>query len=113
MVREIGPVEPEPETPTPTLEPEPTPEPTPEPDFDERDLQHRVADLTTSMVADNMKKIVKAQKLSDAEYDTLLKKMLYQKLCLDKPAKTEKPKKKAKKKFKIVSRESESESDSD
>ena len=104
--------------PTPVKAPkpaEPEAEP-PAPEFDERDLQHRVADLTTSMVADNMKKIVKSQKLSDAEYDTLLKKMLYQKLCMNEPKKPkkEKPKKKAKgKKYKIVEPSSESESESD
>jgi len=64
------------------------------------------------MVADNMKKIVRSQKLSDVEYDTLLKKMLYQKLCMDaKKPRKEKPKKKGKK-YKIVE-PSESESDSD
>jgi len=121
MVREIGPVEPEPETPPPTPEPEPEPTPVlavatakqPTPEFDEHDLQIKMAELTTDMVANNMKKIVKAQKLSDAEYDTLLKKMLYQKLCMDeKPKKPKKEKpKKAKKKFKIVEPSSESESD--
>ena len=117
------------DTPTPTPTPEPTPTPTPEPvlavstakqstptpEFDERDLQVKMAELTTDMVADNMKKIVRSQKLSDVEYDTLLKKMLYQKLCVDKPSKT-KPKKpkKVKKKFKIVEpSESESSSESD
>jgi hypothetical protein len=87
-------------------------EPESEPEFDERDLQHRVADLTTSMVADNMKKIVKAQKLSDTEYDALLKRMLYKKLCIDEPKKPKKVKKtkKGKKKFKIVEPPSESES---
>ena len=120
MVREINEVEEDASTPTPKTV-EPTPEPVlavstakqPTPEFDERDLQHRVADLTTSMVADNMKKIVKAQKLSDTEYDTLLKKMLYQKLCIEpkKPAKKKQGKKKGKK-YKIVE-PSESESDSD
>ena len=85
------------------------------PEFDERDLQVKMAELTTDMVADNMKKIVRSQKLSDAEYDTLLKKMLYQKLCIEpkKPAKKKQGKKKGKK-YKIVEpSESESESDSD
>jgi serine/threonine-protein kinase RIO1 len=85
----------------------------PTPEFDERDLQVKMAELTTNMVADNMKKIVKSQRLSDVEYDILLKKMLYQKLCMAEPKKSkkEKPKKKAKgKKYKIVEPSSESES---
>jgi hypothetical protein len=75
-----------------------------------------MAELTTNMVADNVKKIVKSQKLSDVEYDTLLKKMLYQKLCMaDEPKKPEKKKqqKKPKKKFKIVDPSSSEESESD
>jgi hypothetical protein len=81
-----------------------------ESEFNERDLQHKMAEMTTDMVASNMKQIIKSQKLSDAEYDTLLKKMLFKKLCQPtKPAK-KKPKKKAKKRFKVVSSESESES---
>ena len=72
------------------------------------------------MIQKNLKKVVKAQKLSDAEMDDMLKRLLYKKLCMAepmKPAKKEKPKKpkkKAKKKYKIVepsSSESESESD--
>ena len=87
----------------------------PTPEFDERDLQVKMAELTTNMVADNMKKIVKSQRLSDVEYDILLKKMLYQKLCMAEPKKSKKgkPKKKAKgKKYKIVEPSSESESES-
>jgi len=137
LVREIGPVdeskeiekpkEPTPKTvkfeePTPVLavatakQSTPEPGPGPGPEFDERDLQVKMAELTTSMVATNVKQIMRAQKLSADEYDLLLKKMLYQKLCMDekptKPAKQEKPKKKAKKKFKVVSSESESEIES-
>jgi hypothetical protein len=88
----------------------------PTPEFDERDLQVKMAELTTNMVADNMKKIVKSQRLSDVEYDILLKKMLYQKLCMAEPKKSkkEKPKKKAKgKKYKIVEPSSKSESESE
>jgi hypothetical protein len=64
-----------------------------------------------------MKKIIKSQKLSDADYDTLLKKMLYQKLCLyePKPAKPAKPAKKKpkKKKYKIVEPSSSESDESD
>jgi hypothetical protein len=94
--------------------PEPA-EPEDEPEFSDRDLQHKMAELTTSMVADNMKNIIKSQKLNDSEYDMLLKKMLYKKLCLDEPKESKKKPKPVKKKtkFKIVAPRSESDSDSD
>ncbi len=98
----------------PPLEPIKEEEPVKQPEFNEKDLQHKMAELTTDMVATNMKKIVKSQKLSDQEMDTLLKKMLYQKLCADEPKKTPKTKKSKKSKFKLVepsSSESESESE--
>lgn len=88
-----------------------------EPEFNERDLQIKMAELTTNMVADNIKQIVKSQKLSNKEYDTLLKKMLYQKLCLndnDAIKQKKEPKKKVKKskksKYKIVEPETSSDS---
>ena len=82
----------------------------PEPEFNERDLQVKMAELTTDMVANNMKQIIKNQKLSNSEYDILLKKMLYKKLCIDEKPKKVKKTKKGKKKFKIVEPSSESES---
>lgn len=84
-----------------------------EPEFDEVKLQTKLVDLSTDLIKDNLKKVVKAQKLSDAEMDSLLKRMLYKKLCMEEPKKKskEKPtKKKKKSKFKVVSSESESES---
>ena len=54
-----------------------------------------------------MKKVVKNQKLSDAELDIMLKKMLYKKLCLE-----PKPKNKKAKHARHFQSESESESDS-
>jgi hypothetical protein len=94
-----------------------TPAPKPEPpEFDEKDLQMRMADLTTDMIQKNFKKVVKAQKLSDAEYDILLKQMLYEKLCMTepKPKKPSKQPKKVKKaRFKIVEPSSSEESESD
>ena len=121
MVREINEVEES--TPTPKTV-EPTPEPVldvstakqPTPEFDEAKLQMKLGEISTDMIQKNLKKVVKAQKLSDAEMDDMLKRLLYKKLCMaepTKPAKKEKPKKKAKKKFKIVEPSSESESESD
>jgi hypothetical protein len=93
------------------------PEPAePEPEFDESKLQRKLADISTSVVKKNMKQILKNQKLSDDEYDMLLKKMLFKKLCLDEPAKPkkkEKPAKKKGKKFKLVEPSSEDESESE
>ena len=105
------------EKPEPQGKPEQSPE---EPEFDEKALQHKIAELSTSMVASNVKQIVSSQKLSDKEYDTLLRKMLYRKLCIDSPNEPKvKPKKtKAKKraKFRVITpqpSESESESESE
>ena len=89
-----------------------TPSIEPEPEFDESLLQKKMANISTDMIQKNMKKIVKAQKLSDKDTDLLLKKMLYKKLCVE-----EKPPKKKqgkKKKFKVVQpSSSESSDDSD
>jgi hypothetical protein len=96
----------------PTFDVVKTSEPEPEinePEFDESKLQTKLADISTDLIQKNMKKIVKAQKLSDKELDLLLKKMLFKKLCIDEPE--PKPKKKKKPKKRVV--ESSSESDSD
>ena len=89
--------------PAEALEPE-------KPEFNEKILQTKLADVSTDIIRDNLKTIIKSQKLSDKEMDMLLKKMLFDKLCLAKPEKKEKKKKK---KFKIVEPSSESESESD
>ena len=99
--------------------PPPSPEappPSPEaPEFNEKQLQTKLAELSTDLIRDNLKTIVKSQKLSDKDMDILIKKLLFEKLCI-KPDKT-KPKetkeKKKKKKFKIVEPSSESDSESD
>jgi predicted nucleic acid-binding protein len=85
-------------------------------EYDEKKLQLKLADLSTNLINENLQKIVKSQKLSDDEMNTLLKKMLYTKLCLDppKPQKPQKTKKVKKSKFKLVepsSSDSESESE--
>jgi hypothetical protein len=69
------------------------------------------------MIKKNLKTIVKSQKLTDAETDQMLRKMLYEKLCLapePSPEKPTKPKKKAKKsKFKLIEPSSSDEDSSD
>ena len=79
----------------------------PEPEFSESKLQKKLADISTDMIKDNMRQIVKSQKLTDAEMDTLMKKLLYKKLCI------EEPKKKPKKKKYKIKEPSSSESESD
>jgi hypothetical protein len=78
-------------------------EPIEEP-FNEHKLQEKLADISTDLIKSNLKKVVKAQKLSDAEFDILLKKMLFKKLCINEQPKQPKEdkKKKKKSKFKIV-----------
>ena len=95
----------------PAVEQPEIPPPNPEaPEFNEKKLQTKLAEISTDMIKDNLKTIVKSQKLSYKDLDILLKKMLYEKLCIkpDKPKETKK-----KKKFKIVEPSSESESESD
>ena len=89
---------------------------TPKPEYNEALLKEALADLSTDLIKSNLKKVVKAQKLSDNEMDDMLRRILYKKLCVDDPKqpkpKEEKKKKKPKPKFKIIeSSSSESESD--
>ena len=87
-------------------------EPETGPEFDESLLQKKMANISTDLIQKNMKKIVKAQKLSDKDMDMLLKKMLYKKLCVEEKPPKKKPGKK--KKFKVVEpSSSESSDDSD
>jgi hypothetical protein len=87
-------------TPTPTPEESEPEQEIDEPEFDESKLQTKLVELSTDMIQQNLKKIVKSQKLSDHQMDLLIKKMLYQKLCFGEPIKPIKPKKK--KKFKVI-----------
>jgi hypothetical protein len=95
--------------------PPPNPEtPPPNPEFNEKHLQTKLAEISTDMIKDNLKTIVKAQKLTDKDMDILIKKLLFEKLCIkpDKPKEKKETKEKKKKKFKIVEPSS-SESESD
>ena len=102
----------------PVEQPETPPEPSPAAlgipiEFNEKHLQTKLAELSTDLIRDNLKTIVKSQKLSDKDMDILIKKLLFEKLCIkpDKPKETKEKKKK--KKFKIVEPSSESDSESD
>ena len=82
--------------------------------FNEHKLQMKLADISTDLIKDNLKQIIKNQKLNDDDFDVLLKKMLFQKLCIADPKQPKQPKEKKKKKskFKIIeSSSSESEID--
>lgn len=101
----------------PTPEPiEPPPSPIETQKFNEDDYHAKMAETFQKIVKENESKLVD---LTQKQTDVLLKKLLYQKLCVDKPEKpkkVKKPKKAKKKKFKIVqpsSSESESESESE
>ena len=78
--------------------------PVTEEQFSEHKLQEKLADISTDLTKSNLKKVVKAQKLSDAEFDILFKKMLFKKLCINEQPKQPKEdkKKKKKSKFKII-----------
>ena len=84
-------------------------------EYDPKRLQEKLADISTDLIKDNLKQIIKNQKLSNDDFDILLKKMLFKKLCIDeqpKPKQVSKKKKKPKPKLKIIeSSSSESESD--
>jgi hypothetical protein len=84
-------------------------------EYDEAKLQNTLADLSTDLIKENMKAIVKAQKLSDDELSILLKKMLFSKLCGDgteNPSKAA-PKKTKKSKFKITHKQTSSDEESE
>jgi hypothetical protein len=88
-------------------------EPLEEPvEYDPKRLQEKLADISTDLIKDNLKQIVKAHKLSDNEMDDMLRRLLYKKLCIEQPKPKEEKKKKKKSKFKIIeSSSSDSESD--
>jgi hypothetical protein len=94
----------QPEQPEPVqkpLKPEPGP-----PQFDNIDFKALMAKTLTDVIHDRQKDFVD---ISQKQTDKLLKKLLYEKLCLEKPKKVKSKKSKSKKKFKIVEPSSESE----
>ena len=100
------------------IQPVSDPEETITPGTAPENLKVKLIDTATHIVKENATKFT--PELTQEQTDRLLKKMLYEKLCIKaKLSKTKKPKKKKKPKFKIVapqsssSDESESESESD
>ena len=88
------------ETVAPQVEPVPTPSPTPvvqKPKLPE--FEKKVAETCTDIVKEHPEKFAQ---LTQAQTDRLLRKMLYEKLCVeDKPEKKEKKSKKAKNKVRF------------
>jgi hypothetical protein len=84
-----------------------------EPEYDESTLQTKLAEISTTIIKDNLKAIVKAQKLTDAEMDIMLKKLLFKKLCIDEPKSPKKVKKVKKPKYKLVEPSDSESSESD
>jgi len=97
----------------------------PEIEYDESRLQDKLSEMTKNVIQNNFEQLAN-ENLTDKQIDKLLKKMLFQKLCIDqptdklkvKPKKTKKVKTKTKsKRFKVItpppssSDQSESESD--
>lgn len=111
---------------TPTVEqPDPQIKPiqTPTIEYDEARLQTKLSEMTANAIQTNFDQLAN-ENLTDKQIDKLLKKLLFQKLCIDQPTRKEKNPKKVKtksktkkKRFKVItpppssSDQSESESD--
>ena len=105
-------------------QPVPSPIQPPEIEYDESRLQDKLSEMTANVIQTNFDQLAN-ENLTDKQVDKLLKKMLFQKLCIDQPTDTLKvnPKKvktktkTKKKRFKVItpppssSDQSESESD--
>ena len=102
-------------------QPVPSPIQPPEIEYDESRLQDKLGEMTKNVIKTNFEQLAN-ENLTDKQIDKLLKKMLFQKLCVDQPTRKEKKPKKVKsktkkKRFKVItpppssSDQSESESD--
>jgi hypothetical protein len=107
--------------PKPPPEPEPVVEIPPQPveAIPQPNLRRMLTEASSEMIAENRSQLENTEDLSDKQVDKLLKKLLYEKLCVSKPSKSKarkaklKAKKKAKRRFKIREPSSSEESDSD
>ena len=97
------------ELPPPAVTPAPPPSPDPEPA--QAPLREKVIDAATDLIAENKKQFAK---LNQQDSDDLLKRLLFEKLCVNAPMKASKappPSKKKSKKYVVESSEEETESD--
>jgi hypothetical protein len=92
-------------------------EPQKEPEYNEIQLKTKLAAISSKMIKKNLAKVIKAQTLSEADMEIMLKKMLFKRLCIEpepeKVAKTKKASKTTRTKFKLVEPSDSEESDSD
>ena len=105
------PAAPAPPAPPPSPAP-PAPPPSPEPEPAQAPLREKVIDAATDLIAENKKQFAK---LNQQDSDELLKRLLYEKLCIDttmKASKAPPPSKKKSKKY-VVESSSEEETESD
>ena len=65
--------------------------------YNEEELQTTLANLSTDMIRDNLEKVVKKQKLTNKQMDEMLRKMLYEKLCVSSGSNTVQKQKRASK----------------
>jgi hypothetical protein len=100
-----------PHVPQPQTQPQPAPSrpPSPESPPSTRSLKKELIKTTTDIVRDNRQDFVD---LTQKQTDALLKRMLYEKLCIDKPNAKKKTHKKHKKKYASSSSDS-SDADTD
>jgi hypothetical protein len=99
----------------PVVEPEALPEPVVVPQKPPTSLKKKLAKVAVGVIAENSQELAGTRDLDDDQVDQLLKRMLYEKLCLE-PAKKKKPKakpKKRKKKVVVLPSSSDEESESD
>jgi hypothetical protein len=97
----------------PVVEPEALPEPVVVPQKPPTSLKKKLAKVAVGVIAENSQELAGTRDLDDDQVDQLLKRMLYEKLCLTEKKSKRKPKPKPKRKKKVVvvsSSEEESES---
>jgi hypothetical protein len=97
----------------PVVEPETLPEPVVVPQKPPTSLKKKLAKVAVGVIAENSQELAGTRDLDDDQVDQLLKRMLYEKLCLTEKKSKRKPKPKPKRKKKVVVVSSSEEESSD
>jgi hypothetical protein len=97
----------------PVVEPEALPEPVVVPQKPPTSLKKKLAKVAVDVIAENSQELAGTRDLDDDQVDQLLKRMLYEKLCLTEKKSKRKPKPKPKRKKKVVVVSSSEEESSD
>jgi hypothetical protein len=97
----------------PVVEPEALPEPVVVPQKPPTSLKKKLAKVAVGVIAENSQELAGTRDLDDDQVDQLLKRMLYEKLCLTEKKSKRKPKPKPKRKKKVVVVSSSEEESSD